>query len=255
MSCEIHLFPCLTDNYGFLIHDRSTGLTASVDTPEVSAINVALSQKSWNLTHIFNTHHHQDHAGGNLELKEKWKCKIVGAANDEKRIPGIDEKVVDGDRFKFGGTEVKVFEIPGHTKGHIAYYFASEHVVFVGDTIFSMGCGRLFEGTASQMWSSLQKLMALPLDTKIYCAHEYTESNADFAITIDPSNSILKNRVAEVRELRRQSQPTIPTTLKLEKATNPFLRAENDPIKANLNMIGREPENVFAKIRKLKDSF
>ena len=203
MLCEIHMFPCLTDNYGFLIHDKSTGLTAAIDSPEVSAINAALIQKHWKLTHIFNTHHHYDHAGGNLELKERWKCKIVGAACDEKRIPGIDQKVVDGDRFEFGETEVKVFEVPGHTKGHIAYYFASEHMVFVGDTIFSMGCGRLFEGTADQMWCSLQKLMTLPADTKIYCAHEYTESNANFAITVDPDNSLLKTRVKEVRELQQ----------------------------------------------------
>jgi len=245
----------LNDNYGFLIHDPATSATATIDTPEATAINKELRKKKWALTHIFNTHHHFDHAGGNVELKKEWNCEIVGAAIDGRRIPGLDRKVVDGQTFQLGEISVRVLEVPGHTTGHIAYYFAGQKVVFVGDTIFAMGCGRLFEGTADQMWSSLNKLMDLPIETKIYCAHEYTESNADFAISIDPRNQDLIKRVAEVKKLRLEGLATVPTYLGLEQLTNPFLRADNNELKKELGMEGCDAGEVFAMIRKLKDNF
>ena len=179
MPLQVHQFPCRSDNYGFLAHDPQSGLTACVDTPETDAINAALEEKGWHLTHILNTHHHGDHTGGNLDLKERWNCEIVGAANDAERIPGIDVRVSDGDDYAFGDMSARVFEVPGHTTGHIAYYFASEGIVFVGDTLFALGCGRLFEGTPAMMWNSLEKLMALPDDTVVYCAHEYTASERE----------------------------------------------------------------------------
>ena len=255
MTVEVSMFSCLSDNYGFLLHDVSSGLTAAIDTPEVTSINTALSDKGWKLTHIFNTHHHFDHAGGNAELKEQWGCEVVGAAKDASRIPGLDKGVHDQEKFSFGGQEIEVFSVPGHTSGHIAYYLADASILFVGDTIFSLGCGRLFEGTASQMWSSLQKLMKLPDETVIYCAHEYTEANADFAITIEPDNEALQKRIMKVRGLRAELRPTVPTTLGLEKSTNPFLRAEENSIQRRVGMLGSEPESVFAKIRQMKDSF
>ncbi len=162
MALEIHQFPCLNDNYGFLIHDPATGATATIDTPEVAPINAALDEKGWQLTHILNTHHHFDHAGGNEPLKQKWNCTIVGAANDAHRIPGIDVKVADGDTYDLGSSQAQIFEVPGHTSGHIAYYFSASDAAFVGDTMFALGCGRLFEGSPEQMWDSLSKLMALP---------------------------------------------------------------------------------------------
>ena len=255
MTVEVSMFSCLSDNYGFLLHDVSSGLTATIDTPEVTAINKALSDRGWKLTHILNTHHHFDHTGGNAELKAHWGCEIVGAVKDASRIPGLDKGVHDQEKFFFGEQEIEVFSVPGHTSGHIAYYLADASILFVGDTIFSLGCGRLFEGTASQMWSSLQKLMTLPDETVIYCAHEYTEANANFAITIEPGNEALLKRIEKVRELRAELMPTVPTTLGLEKSTNPFLRAEENSIQRRVGMLGRAPESVFAKIRQMKDSF
>ena len=171
-TLEVHQFPCLSDNYGYLIHDPKNGITASIDTPEVAAVNAALTEKKWKLTHILNTHHHFDHAGGNLELKEQWNCLIVGSKDDAARIPGIDVKVGDKDTYQFGSHEAQVFDVSGHTIGHIAYYFPSAEKLFCGDALFALGCGRLFEGSPAQMWTSLQKLAALPEATSVYCAHE-----------------------------------------------------------------------------------
>ncbi len=255
MSLDIHMFPCLNDNYGFLIHDPASGETAVVDTPEVEPINAALEEKGWRLTHILNTHHHFDHAGGNEALKAEWKCTVVGAANDAERIPGIDVRVRDGDVFEFGGVDVQVLETPGHTTGHIAYYMATEGVAFVGDTLFALGCGRLFEGTPQQMWRSLQKLMALPEDTRVFCAHEYTQANAAFALTVEPRNQALLDRADDIDRLRRNGQPTVPTTIGLEKATNPFLRPDSDGLQATIGMSGQPLVDVFAETRRRKDSF
>ena len=255
MALEIHQFPCLDDNYGFLIHEPSSGATATVDTPEVAPINAALEERGWQLTHILNTHHHFDHAGGNEALKTQWGCTIVGAANDAHRIPGIDVQVRDGEVIELGAARAKVFEVPGHTTGHIAYYFAEDGAAFVGDTMFALGCGRLFEGSPDQMWGSLSKLMALPDETFVYCAHEYTQANAAFAVTVEPGNDELAARVKEIADLRAQSLPTVPTTIGRERATNPFVRPGSADLQATIDMVGSDPVSVFAETRKRKDNF
>ncbi|MBX3707767.1 MAG: hydroxyacylglutathione hydrolase [Pseudomonadales bacterium] len=249
------MFPCLSDNYGFLVHEPSTGMTATIDTPEAAAIDAALAARGWKLTHIFNTHHHFDHAGGNAALKAKWGCTVVGAANDAERIPGIDVRVQDGDRVALGAAAATVLEVPGHTSGHIAYYFADDGIVFVGDTLFALGCGRLFEGTPTQMWGSLQKLMALPDATVVYCAHEYTQSNAAFALSVEPGNPALVARAEDVARRRAANQPTVPTTIGLEKQTNPFLRATSAELQAVVGLPGAGPVEVFAETRRRKDHF
>jgi hydroxyacylglutathione hydrolase len=238
-----------------LVHDVESGATASIDTPEVAPINAALEAKGWKLTHILNTHHHFDHAGGNEALKVQWGCTVVGAANDAHRIPGIDVQVAEGDIYEFGATEVKVLEVPGHTSGHIAYYFEQDHVAFVGDTLFALGCGRLFEGTAEQMWVSLEKLMALPDATTVYCAHEYTQANAAFAVTVEPDNIALQRRVEEIAKLRSQGIPTVPTSIKLERETNPFVRSTSAGLQSTIGLQGADPVAVFAETRKRKDHF
>ena len=255
MPLEIHQFPCRSDNYGFLAHDASSGATACIDTPEADAINAALSEKGWQLTHILNTHHHGDHTGGNAALKAQWGCTVVGAANDAKRIPGIDVRVAEGDEYTFGSVKAKVIEVPGHTTGHIAYYIADESVAFVGDTLFALGCGRLFEGTPALMWNSLQKLMALPDETAVYCAHEYTQANARFALSVEPDNAELIARRKEIDELRAKGLPTVPTTIGRERATNPFLRPMSENLQATVGLSGADPVTVFAETRKRKDNF
>lgn len=255
MTLEIRQIPCLSDNYGYLIHDAATGMVAAIDTPDVNAINDVLANEEWRLTHILNTHHHWDHAGGNLALKEKWQCEIIGPRAEAARIPGLDRAVGDGDIVAFGQSSATVFDTPGHTSGHIIYYFAEDEAAFVGDTIFAMGCGRLFEGTPTQMWASLIKIAALPPETKIYCAHEYTQSNAAFALTVDPHNDDLISRAREIDQLRVEGTPTVPTTVALELATNPFLRAENEGLKAAIGMSGAGAVDVFAETRRRKDNF
>ena len=255
MPLEIRQIPCLADNYGYLIRDAATGAVAAIDTPDVNAINDALANEGWTLTHILNTHHHWDHAGGNLALKDKWQCEIIGPRNEADKIPGLDRPVGDGDIVAFGQSMATVFDTPGHTSGHIIYYFADDGAAFVGDTIFAMGCGRLFEGTPGEMWASLSKIAKLPPETKLYCAHEYTQSNAAFALSVDPHNEELKARAREVDKLRAAGTPTVPTTLAEELATNPFLRAENDALKAAIGMSGAGPVEVFAETRKRKDAF
>jgi len=252
---KVHMFPALSDNYGFLAHDEPSGLTAVIDTPEVAAIERALDKTGWTLNYILNTHHHFDHAGGNLELKEKTGCTIVGAANDAARIPGIDVQLQDGDCFELGQSKATIFEVPGHTTGHIAYWFEADKVAFVGDTLFALGCGRLFEGSPEQMWSSLQKLMALPDDTLVYCAHEYTQSNAQFALSVEPQNAALTARSKSIDEVRARNEPTVPTTIGLEKSTNPFLRPMSDDLQETLNMRGADLVEVFAETRARKDQF
>lgn len=252
---QIYMFPCLSDNYGYLIHDAVHDVTAAIDTPSAAAIRAALEQQGWRLTHIFNTHHHADHAGGNLELKAATGCQIIGPRADAVRIPGIDVEYGDGDSFLFGEHPVRVFDTPGHTTGHIVYHLPEDAVAFVGDTLFSLGCGRLFEGTPEQMWSSLQKLMRWPDDTALYCAHEYTQANARFALTVEPGNAALVARSKAVDELRERDTPTVPTTLELEKATNPFLRPSSPEIQRTVGCDGSDLVEVFARVRALKDSF
>jgi hydroxyacylglutathione hydrolase len=251
----IHMFPCLADNYGYLLHDRDSGSTAAVDTPDAKEILAQLEAKGWRLTHILNTHHHADHAGGNLELKRQTGCTIVGPRADAARIPGIDVSVGEGDVVELGEHRAAVFDTPGHTRGHIVYYFADAHAAFVGDTLFALGCGRLFEGTPAQMWSSLQKILRWPDDTRLYCAHEYTQSNARFALTVEPGNEDLKQRAAAIASRRAANQPTVPSTLAEERATNPFLRPTSRDLQEAVGLVGAPAVEVFAKTRALKDAF
>jgi len=221
----------------------------------VAQINQALAAKGWRLTHILNTHHHFDHAGGNEELKAQWNCQVVGAAIDAERIPGIDVALADGDTLTLGSKQARIIEVPGHTSGHIAYYFAADEVAFVGDTLFGLGCGRLFEGTPEQMSESLGKIMALPDATTVYCAHEYTEANAAFAVTMEPANPALQQRVKEIQSLRAAGKPTVPTSIGLERATNPFVRSDSAELQAVLNLSGADEVAVFAETRRRKDHF
>ncbi len=254
-ALAIHMFPCLKDNYGYLLHDEESGATAAVDTPDAAEIAVQLDAKGWRLTHILNTHHHADHAGGNLELKRSTGCTIVGPRADAARIPGIDVAVGEGDVVELGAHRATVFDTPGHTRGHIVYHFAAARAAFVGDTLFAMGCGRLFEGTPGQMWSSLQKILQWPDDTRLYCAHEYTQSNARFALTVEPQNRALQERAATVTELRAAGKATVPTTLAQERATNPFLRPQSRDLRATIDLTNAADVDVFAKTRALKDAF
>jgi hydroxyacylglutathione hydrolase len=254
-SLEIHMFPCLKDNYGYLVHETITGATAAVDTPDAAAILAELRSKGWRLTEIWNTHHHADHAGGNLRLKSQTGCRIVGPRADAARIPGIDVSVGEGDVLDFGGHPVEVYDTPGHTRGHIVYRLPADGVAFVGDTLFAMGCGRLFEGTPAQMWGSLQKMLRWPGETRLYCAHEYTQTNARFALTVEPHNRALVERAEEVARLRAAGRPTIPTTVADERATNPFLRPDSGELQATIGLTGARAVDVFAKTRALKDAF
>jgi len=237
------------------VHDPDSGLTASIDSPDAKAITRALAERGWILDYILNTHHHADHAGGNLALKASTGCKIVGARADADRIPGLDTVVGEGDSFALGKHTARIIETPGHTRAHICYLFEADRAAFVGDTLFSMGCGRLFEGTPAQMWTSLQKIMQLPDETRIYCAHEYTQSNGRFALSLEPGNPALLARLREVATLRAVDQPTVPSTLGIEKATNPFLRPASPELRATLGLAAATDTEVFAETRKRKDQF
>lgn len=253
MGMIIRQFPCLKDNYGFLIRDETSGAVATVDTPDAVAIERALAEDGWRLTHILNTHWHPDHAGGNLALKERWGCRIIGPAGEAARIPGVDDAVSDGATVRLGESVARVIETPGHTLGHVVFHFPDAACAFVGDTIFAMGCGRLFEGTPEQMWSSLSKIAALPPKTNLYCAHEYTQANARFALSVDGGNAALRRRAAAVEAMRSRGEPTVPTTLTEELETNPFLRAPG--IARALGLGGLADFEAFAEIRKRKDAF
>lgn len=252
---EIIQLPVLADNYIYLLHETVSGQTAVVDPAESEPVLAALSQRGWSLNYIFNTHHHGDHVGGNLTLKQKTGCTIIASAFDQNRIPGIDVCVDHGDRVHLGEETFEIIATPGHTNGHIVYYNAESMALFCGDTLFSMGCGRLFEGTAEQLWSSLQLIKALPESTRIYCAHEYTKANGNFALTIEADNPALQRRLAEVAQLRAANRPTIPTTLSQELATNPFLREHCEQVQRTVGMQNRTLPEIFAKVRQLKDNF
>ena len=252
---EIVQFPCRSDNFGVLIHDAKSGRTASIDAPELQPILDVLEARSWTLTDIFTTHHHIDHVEANLDLKSRYNCTVTGPEAEKNKIPGIDRTVKGGDVIDFAGHKADVIDCPGHTLGGISLHFASDKVLFAADTLFALGCGRLLEGTPAQMWSSLSKLLRLPDDTALYCGHEYTLSNARFALTIDPENEALVARAIEIERLRAANKPTLPSTLGIEKATNPFLRAADGYIRAHLGMENASDAEVFTEIRKRKDHF
>jgi hydroxyacylglutathione hydrolase len=252
---EIHQIPVLQDNYVYLAHDAAGGATAVVDPAVAAPVLEALDEKGWRLTHILNTHHHGDHVGGNMEIKARTGCTIVGPGPDAARIPGIDVEVGDGDSFTLGEAQAQVFFVPGHTRGHIAYWFPESAALFCGDTLFALGCGRLFEGTPEQMWSSLSRLRELPAETRVYCAHEYTQANARFALSVEPGNPELQARADDIDRLRAQGIPTVPSTLAEERATNPFLRPDSENLQQTVGLPGGDPVAVFAETRRRKDVF
>ncbi|HET6839254.1 MAG TPA: hydroxyacylglutathione hydrolase [Bradyrhizobium sp.] len=253
MAAEIRLFPCLTDNFGYLIHDPATKATASIDAPEAGPILKALEYEGWTLTDILITHHHGDHVGGVAELKQKYGCRVIAPHDKAVKIANVDLRVGQGDVVKVGNLLARVLETPGHTLDHISYVFDNEKTLFAADTLFSIGCGRVFEGTYDQMWDSLLKLRALPDDFKLYCGHEYTASNIKFALTVEPDNAALKARAEEVTWQRAANKPTIPTLLGEEKKANVFLRADEPSVAANLHMKGRSAAEVFAELRERKN--
>jgi len=252
---EIHQFPTRSDNYGVLIHDPERGATAAIDAPDAEELLAALHEKGWALTHILTTHHHHDHTAGNTIVKRMTGCTIVGPAREADSIPGIDVEVKEGDSVEIGSTTARVIETPGHTHGHVSYLFPEDGIVCVGDTLFSVGCGKLLEGDAKTMWSSLEKLAELPPETKLYCGHEYTNNNCRFALTVEPENAALQLRAAQVATLAEEGKPALPTTIKQELATNPFLRPSSPAIQKRLGMEGRPLYEIFGEIRRCKDRF
>lgn len=255
MPLDIIQIPALADNYIYLLRCAETGATAVVDPSEAAPVQAELERRGWSLDAILNTHHHHDHTGGNLALKAAYGCTVTGFGPDAARIAGIDTQVQDGDAVQVGNAQARVIFVAGHTLGHIVYYFSAEKALFCADTLFSLGCGRLFEGTAQQMYDSLQKLAALPDGTRVFCAHEYTEANGAFALTLEPKNTELRQRVTEVKALRVRGEPTVPSLLGQEKRANPFLRADSPEIRATLAMPHASAVEVFAEIRRRKDRF
>ncbi len=252
---EIKQIPVLNDNYVYLAHCSETAQTAVVDPAVVDPVLDALKDTGWTLTHILNTHHHGDHTGGNLEIKAETGCTIVGPRADRDRIPGIDVEVGDNDTYQLGNATATVFDVPGHTRGHIAYWFEDSDALFCGDTLFVMGCGRLFEGTPAQMVNSLSKFDALPGETRVFCAHEYTQSNGRFALTVEPQNEALVNLMKDVDAKRAKGIPTVPSTLAQERATNPFLRPSSADLQSTVGLVGADVVDVFAEVRRRKDQF
>ena len=254
MTAHFYQFSCLTDNYGVLVHDSETGATAAIDAPDAAPILQALDAQGWQLTDILITHHHADHVQGLPGLKAKFpNARVVAPAKEAARIGGVDLAVAEDDLVMVGHLGAKVIETPGHTAGHIVYWFEDQDVLFAGDTLFAMGCGRVLESPLDTMWDSLMKLTRLPLETQIYAGHEYTVANARFARTVDPDNAVLKERAGEVERLRANRIATLPTTLAIEYATNPFLRADNPGVQAAVGMAGRDPAAVFAELRQRKN--
>ena len=255
MPAETRLFLCLKDNYGVLLHDPDTGATASIDAPDAAPIEEALHETGWKLTDILVTHHHHDHTGGIAAPKAKYKCRVVAPAKEAAKIPGVDETVSQGDSVSVGKLAGTVLDTPGHTLGHITYWFPQEHLAFVGDTLFSIGCGRVIEGTPAMMWNSLRKLRDLPNETLVYCGHEYTAANIRFALSIDNENPVLDARAAQVQQQIAEGEPTIPVTIGDEKLANPFLRADVPDLAVDVGMAGKPAADVFAEIRGRKDKF
>jgi hydroxyacylglutathione hydrolase len=255
MALMIVQFRCRKDNYGVLVHDEDTGTTASIDAPDADTVCGELDRRGWRLDLILTTHHHGDHTAGNLALKQRFGCTIVGPGREADSIPGIDTRVGEGDVVPFAGRDLRVLATPGHTLGHVAYHLPAGEVVFVGDTLFAMGCGRLLEGTAAMMWESLRRLLALPEPTHVYCGHDYAAANARFALTIDPDNEALATRAEEAASRAARGELAPPTTIAAERATNPFLRADQPDLATRLGLPGAPAVAIFAEIRRRKDRF
>ncbi|KAL3635045.1 Glyoxalase 2-5 [Castilleja foliolosa] len=254
-SLQIELVPCLQDNYAYLLHDVDTGTVGVVDPSESVPIIDALNKRNWNLNYILNTHHHHDHTGGNMDLKERYGAKVIGSSLDKERIPGIDIELKDGDKWMFASHEVLVMETPGHTRGHIGFYFPGSKSIFTGDTLFSLSCGKLFEETPQQMLLSLKKITSLPDDISVYCGHEYTLSNSKFALSIEPGNKELQSYATHVTRTRKKGLPTIPTSLKTEKLCNPFLRTSSMEIRRSLKIPeSADDAEALGAIRQAKDN-
>lgn len=251
----IRQFICRSDNFGVLVHEPEQGLTAAIDTPDPEPIRAETASQGWKLTHIFTTHHHGDHTAGHAALKAETGCTIIAPAKEAAKIPGVDVTVGEGDEFDFGGHTVRVIETPGHTAGHITYWLPDDKVAFVGDTLFSLGCGRLLEGDGPTMWASLQKLMTLPPETSVYCGHEYSQSNAAFALSVEPGNAALQQRAKQIAELRAQGLATVPFTIEAELSQNPFLRPDSPEIQQRLALVGHPLATIFTELRRLKDAF
>jgi len=252
---DISIIKCLSDNYSYLIRDKKTNLVGVIDPSEFNPINLEIEKTYKKLDFILNTHHHHDHVGGNIDLKKKYNSKIICSSYDEKRIPGVDVKKSDGDQFSLGETDFKIIHIPGHTLGHIAFYSQKANVIFTGDTLFSLGCGRIFEGTFKQMFESLEKIKSLSKNTMVYCGHEYTKKNGEFCISIDIENKKLKDKIKDVNNRIQKNLPTLPVTLGEELETNIFFRCDSKKIKSNLKMDNGSKLEVFTKLRNLKDQF
>lgn len=255
MPFDLITIPCLSDNYAYLLHDQTTGETACIDVPEAGPILAALDAHGWTLSQVWLTHHHWDHIDGLPDLLKGHHASVVGAAADAHRLPELNVSVKEGDTVKLGALEAQIFDVSGHTVGHIAFYVPGAKAAFTADSLMALGCGRLFEGTPAQMWDSMQKLMALPGDTTICSGHEYTASNAKFALTVDPENSALISRFKAVEDARAKGIPTVPSQLSTELETNPFLRPADPGIRAHLGMPNATDADVFAEIRKRKDNF
>lgn len=251
---EIHQFPCLNDNYGYLAHDPASGETVAIDTPDADAYLDQAALKGWTITAIWNTHWHPDHAGGNLRIKAATECQIIGPAGEAEKIPGIDRRVQAGDVAPLGALRADVLDVAGHTLGHIAFHLSDAGIAFVGDAVFALGCGRVFEGDMAMMWQSMQTLKRLPPETVLYCAHEYTQANARFAETIETDNADLRAYIEEIDARRARGDWTVPTILRRELATNPFLRADMPSLQAAMGHPG-DAVATFAEIRGRKDRF
>jgi hydroxyacylglutathione hydrolase len=255
MAVEVRLIPCLSDNYAVLLHEPESKTTALIDAPEAAPILAALDKEDWKLTHILITHHHPDHVQGIAEIRAKYPVPVYGPRAEADRIPGISIKLGHLDVAEVGPLRADVIDTPGHTAGHIVYHFPNEQLLFAGDTLFALGCGRPFERPAEVLWQSLLRLRGLPPETKIYCGHEYTLGNAKFSVTVDPGNVQLKARLKQVEELRAKGEPTVPSTLEEEVHTNPFLRADNPAVQEAIGMKGADAGAVFTKLRELKNNF
>ena len=258
MAAQIHQFMCLQDNFGVLLHDPSTGATATIDAPEAGPVLAALDDMGWTLTDILVTHRHGDHIDGIPALRERFpKARLVAPALEASKIAEvtgpIDVKVTEGDDVKVGRLTARVYATPGHTVGHVVYHFPSEEILFAGDTLFALGCGRVFETSMTVMWESLVKLASLPRETKVYCGHEYTQANARFAVTVDPENELLLGRAKDIAAMRERGEATLPTTIAIELATNPFLRAAEPEVQATVGLLGADPAAVFAELRERKN--